>query len=53
MPGASYALGPAIIQMDRQIQICDPMLNAARGVMVDLIQYAAERLDGAVVPAVS
>lgn len=40
--GASYALGPAIIQMDRQIQICDPMLNAARGVMTDLIQYAAE-----------
>src|SRR5262245_25246630 len=39
--GANYALGPAIIQMDRQIQICDPMLNAARGVMVDLIQYAA------------
>jgi DNA-binding IclR family transcriptional regulator len=40
--GASYALGPAIIEMDRRIQICDPMLNAARGVMVDLIQYAAE-----------
>jgi DNA-binding IclR family transcriptional regulator len=40
--GASYALGPAIIQMDRQIQICDPMLNAARPVMADLIQYAAE-----------
>jgi DNA-binding IclR family transcriptional regulator len=40
--GASYALGPAIIQMDHQIQICDPMLNAARSVMVDLIQYAAE-----------
>jgi DNA-binding IclR family transcriptional regulator len=40
--GANYALGPAIIQMDRQIQICDPMLNAARAVMVDLIHYAAE-----------
>ena len=40
--GASYTLGPAIIQMDRRIQICDPMLNAARGVMVDLIRYAAE-----------
>jgi len=40
--GASYALGPAIIQMDRQIQACDPMLTAARGVMADLIQYAAE-----------
>ena len=40
--GAGYSLGPAIIQMDRQIQICDPMLNAARAVMLDLIQYAAE-----------
>jgi DNA-binding IclR family transcriptional regulator len=40
--GADYALGPAIIEMDRQIQICDPMLNAARAVMVDLIRYAAE-----------
>jgi len=40
--GASYALGPAIIEMDRQIQMCDPMLNAARGVVMDLIQYAAE-----------
>ena len=40
--GASYTLGPAIIQMDRQIQISDPMLNAARAVMVDLAQYAAE-----------
>jgi DNA-binding IclR family transcriptional regulator len=40
--GASYTLGPAIIQMDRQIQISDPMLSAARGVMVDLAQHAAE-----------
>lgn len=39
---ASYVLGPAIVQMDRQIQICDPMLRAARAVMLDLIQYAAE-----------
>lgn len=39
---AAYALGPAIIQMDRQIQMTDPMLSAARGVMTDLIQYAAE-----------
>src|SRR5262245_14867255 len=38
--GASYALGPAIIQLDRQIQICDPMLSAARTVMIDLVQYA-------------
>lgn len=40
--GANYSLGPAIVQMDRLIQICDPMLGAARGVMIDLIQYAAE-----------
>ena len=39
---ARYALGPAIIQMDRQIQICDPMLGVARSVMVDLVQYAPE-----------
>jgi DNA-binding IclR family transcriptional regulator len=36
---ASYVLGPAIVQMDRQIQICDPMLRAARAVMNDLIGY--------------
>src|SRR5712671_2741448 len=40
--GAGYTLGPAIIQMERQIQATDPMLTAARGVMVDLVQYAAE-----------
>jgi DNA-binding IclR family transcriptional regulator len=40
--GAGYTLGPAIIQMERQIQATDPMLTAARGPMVDLIQYAAE-----------
>jgi DNA-binding IclR family transcriptional regulator len=40
--GASYTLGPAIIQMDRQIQISDPMLRAARGVMHELIQHAAD-----------
>jgi DNA-binding IclR family transcriptional regulator len=38
----TYVLGPAIVQMDRQLQLCDPMLRAARPVMVDLIQYAAE-----------
>ena len=40
--GASYTLGPAIIQMDRQIQMSDPMLRAARGVMHELIQRAAD-----------
>ena len=39
---ASYTLGPAIIQMDRQIQIADPMLRAARGVMTDLVAEAAD-----------
>ncbi len=39
---ATYTLGPAIIEMDRQIQICDPMLRAARSVMQDLIGYASE-----------
>ena len=39
---ASYVLGPAIVQMDRQIRICDPMLRAARGVMNDLIGYATD-----------
>lgn len=39
---ASYVLGPAIVQMDRQIQICDPMLRAGRTVMKDLIRYATE-----------
>lgn len=40
--GAGYTLGPAIIEMDRQIQICDPMLRAARTVMSDLVQQASE-----------
>jgi DNA-binding IclR family transcriptional regulator len=40
--GAGYTLGPAIIQMERQIQATDPMLIAARTVLVDLIQHAVE-----------
>jgi DNA-binding IclR family transcriptional regulator len=40
--GAGYTLGPAIIQMDRLIQAGDPMLNGARGVMIDLVGHAAE-----------
>ena len=39
--GASYTLGPAIIQMDRQIQVSDPVLRAARGVMHTLIRARA------------
>jgi DNA-binding IclR family transcriptional regulator len=40
--GAGYTLGPAVIQMERQIQATDPMLIAARTVMIDLIQHAVE-----------
>lgn len=40
--GAGYTLGPAIIQMNRQIQISDPMLNAARSVMIALTGDAPE-----------
>src|SRR6266702_1255521 len=40
--GAGYMLGPAIIQMDRLIQSSDPMLNGARGVMIELAGHAAE-----------
>jgi DNA-binding IclR family transcriptional regulator len=40
--GAGYTLGPAIIQMDRQIQLADPMLRAARPVMHELIRHAAD-----------
>lgn len=40
--GAAYTLGPAIIQMDRLIQISDPMLRAARGVMHGLIPRAGD-----------
>ena len=40
-PGV-YMLGPAIIQLDRQIQLTDPLLNAARDVMNELIVYAPE-----------
>jgi DNA-binding IclR family transcriptional regulator len=39
---AAYVLGPAIIEMDREIRLCDPMLNAARDVMTDLIRFAGE-----------
>jgi DNA-binding IclR family transcriptional regulator len=39
---ASYVLGPAIVQMDRLIQMRDPMLRAAHAVMNDLIAYAPD-----------
>jgi DNA-binding IclR family transcriptional regulator len=43
-PGAraGYTLGPAIIELDRQIRLCDPLLIAGRPVMEDLIRYSPE-----------
>ncbi len=37
-----YVLGPAIIQLDRQIQLTDPLVHAARPVMDYLIGFAPE-----------
>lgn len=39
---ASYVLGPAIIELDRQVRLGDPLLIAGRPVMEDLIQYAKD-----------
>jgi DNA-binding IclR family transcriptional regulator len=39
---ASYVLGPAIIELDRQVRLGDPLLIGGRPVMEDLIQYANE-----------
>jgi len=36
----TYVLGPAIIQYDRQIQLTDPLLNAGRTVMEDILRFA-------------
>ncbi len=43
-PGSrsGYTLGPAIIEMDRQIRLRDPLLGAGRPVMEDLIRYSPE-----------
>ncbi len=38
----SYTLGPAIIRLDRQMQISDPLLIAAKPVMSEIIGFAAE-----------
>ncbi len=37
-----YALGPAIIQLDRQIQLTDPLLTSAAPVMDDLRRYGPD-----------
>jgi DNA-binding IclR family transcriptional regulator len=39
---AGYTLGPAIIEMDRQIRLRDPLLSVGRRVMEDLIRYSPE-----------
>lgn len=44
--GGYYILGPAILQLDRQIQLTDPLLLSARPVMNRLAGYAP---DGSVV----
>jgi DNA-binding IclR family transcriptional regulator len=41
IPGR-YGLGPAITQLDRQLQLTDPLLIAARPVMADLTGYAPQ-----------
>lgn len=40
--GANYTLGPAIIELDRQIRLSDSLLRAGRPVMEDLIRYTPE-----------
>jgi len=37
-----YTLGPAITQLDRQIQLSDPLLSAAATVMEDLRKYGPD-----------
>jgi DNA-binding IclR family transcriptional regulator len=37
-----YILGPAIIQLDRQLQLTDPLLQTARPVMDRIAQYAPD-----------
>jgi DNA-binding IclR family transcriptional regulator len=37
-----YVLGPAITELDRQIQLTDPLLQASRPIMAELITFAPE-----------
>jgi DNA-binding IclR family transcriptional regulator len=37
-----YVLGPAITEMDRQIQLTDPLLRASRPIMAELLTFAPE-----------
>lgn len=47
-----YILGPAIIQLDRQIQLTDPLLRTARPVMDKIAPLRAGQLGGPAVPVV-
>lgn len=38
--GGAYVLGPAFIQYDRQIQLTDPLLQASRPVMEEILRLA-------------
>ena len=38
----SYTLGPAFIQCDRQIQLTDPLLRAARPIMAEILRFAPQ-----------
>lgn len=40
MSSGRYVLGPAVIQLDRQIQLTDPLLVAARPIMDELARFA-------------
>jgi DNA-binding IclR family transcriptional regulator len=37
MPGLGYALGPRIIELDHKIRVSDPLLQAAKPVMTELV----------------
>ncbi len=39
---ACFTLGPAFLEYDRQIRLCDPMLTAARQIMDEIARHAPE-----------
>lgn len=42
LSGGGFVLGPAFIEYDRQIRLCDPMLQVARPIMADLTRIAPD-----------
>lgn len=40
--GGAFVLGSAFVEYDRQIRLCDPMLQAARPVMLELARLAPD-----------